>query len=95
MSAAASLMPDVAYRHALRERSFATGLSMAVTDREDVISAAEFGHTDEAAGLPVTEDTLFQIGSITEGFMCALLLRARDGGLVDLDRPVTIVVHEA
>ena len=89
MSAATSLVLDGVCREALHHRSFATGLSMAVTDRAEVLSSGAFGHTDETAGRPVTVDTLFQIGSITKGLTCALLVRARDAGLLDLDRPVT------
>ncbi|WP_328608993.1 beta-lactamase family protein [Amycolatopsis sp. NBC_00345] len=89
MSAATSLVLDGVCREALHHRSFATGLSIAVTDREEVLTSGVFGHTDGTAGRPVTEDTLFQIGSITKGLTCALLLRARDAGLIDLDSPVT------
>ncbi|WP_410598744.1 serine hydrolase domain-containing protein [Amycolatopsis sp. lyj-90] len=89
MSAAASFVPDEVCRKTLCDLSFATGLSVAVTDREEVVSSGVFGHADQAAGSPVTGDTLFQIGSITKGMTCVLLLRARDAGLVDLDSPVT------
>lgn len=80
---------DEVCRKVLYEGSFATGLSVAVTDREETVTSGVFGRADEAAGSPVTEDTLFQIGSITKGFTCVLLVRARDAGLLDLDAPVT------
>ncbi|WP_033288890.1 serine hydrolase domain-containing protein [Amycolatopsis jejuensis] len=89
MRAPASPALDQACRTALHERSFATGLSMAVTDRDTVLAAGTFGLADQAAGLPVTGDTLFQIGSISKAFTAVLLLQARDTGLVDLDHPVT------
>ncbi|WP_406636806.1 serine hydrolase domain-containing protein [Amycolatopsis sp. WGS_07] len=78
-----------ACRSALHEQSFAAGLSMAVTGRDGILVSGAFGHADLAAARPATEDTLFQIGSISKGMTAALLLRARDAGLVDLDRPVT------
>ncbi|ATY14092.1 serine hydrolase [Amycolatopsis sp. AA4] len=80
---------DQACRTALHEKSFAVGLSMAVTDRDGILASGAFGHADLAAALPTAEDTLFQIGSISKGLTAALLLRARDAGLVDLDKPVT------
>ncbi|WP_409463059.1 serine hydrolase domain-containing protein [Amycolatopsis sp. GA6-003] len=78
-----------ACRTVLHEKSFAGGLSMAVTDRDGILASGAFGHADLAAARPTTEDTLFQIGSISKGMTAALLLRARDAGLVDLDRPLT------
>lgn len=83
----ASVLDDACAK-ALREGSFATGLSAAVTDRDGVTWSSTHGLTDAAAERPVTPDTLFQIGSITKGFTCALLLQAHDAGLVDLDHPV-------
>ncbi|WP_116199735.1 serine hydrolase domain-containing protein [Amycolatopsis circi] len=78
-----------ACRTALHEKSFAVGLSMAVTGRDGILASGAFGHADLAAAKPTSEDTLFQIGSISKGMTSALLLRAGDAGLVDLDRPVT------
>ncbi|MFD2470160.1 serine hydrolase domain-containing protein [Amycolatopsis silviterrae] len=84
--------PEALYRActtALHDQSFAAGLSMAVTGRDGILASGAFGHADLAAARPATEDTLFQIGSISKSMTAALLLRARAAGLVDLDRPVT------
>jgi CubicO group peptidase (beta-lactamase class C family) len=74
---------------ALRTASFAGGLQAALTDGNGRTTATAAGSADLAARVPVGPATLFEIGSISKGFTCALLLRAREDGLVDLDAPVT------
>jgi CubicO group peptidase (beta-lactamase class C family) len=70
------------------EASFATGLSVALVDATGDTRAATFGYADLAAKAPVLPSTLFEIGSISKSFTCALLQRAREAGLLDLDHPV-------
>lgn len=79
---------EAAAEQALRS-SRATGLSVAVTGPGGAVSAAAHGLADAAAGRAVSGDTLFEIGSISKAFTCAILLMARDAGLLDLDQPVT------
>lgn len=73
---------------ALRDASFAAGLSIALVDASGRIATGQHGFADLAAERPVTADTQFEIGSISKSFTSALLLQARDDGLVDLDQPV-------
>jgi CubicO group peptidase (beta-lactamase class C family) len=40
-------------------------------------------------GHPLTADTRFRIGSVTKTFTAALVMQARDEGLLDLDRPLS------
>jgi D-alanyl-D-alanine carboxypeptidase len=42
------------------------GLALAVTDREGSLKESVYGLADLAARTPVTEDTLLQIGSISQ-----------------------------
>jgi CubicO group peptidase (beta-lactamase class C family) len=42
---------------------------------------------DIASGTPVTEDTVFRIGSITKTFTAIAVLQLWEQGLVDLDAP--------
>ncbi|MEM7114820.1 MAG: serine hydrolase domain-containing protein [Chloroflexota bacterium] len=50
---------------------------------------ASFGVTNIDHPLPVTADTLFQIGSITKTFTATLMMRLVEQGLLDLDAPLT------
>jgi CubicO group peptidase (beta-lactamase class C family) len=45
------------------------------------------GLADIASRTPVTEDTVFRIGSITKTFTATAVLQLREQGLVDLDAP--------
>lgn len=50
--------------------------------------AAGFGVTSVENPLPVTPDTLFQIGSITKTFVATAVMRLVEDGKLDLDAPV-------
>ncbi len=47
------------------------------------------GFADAVEEVPVTADTLFQIGSITKVFTATLVCKLHEEGLVDLDAPVS------
>ena len=49
---------------------------------------AGFGVTSVENPLPVTPDTLFQVGSITKTFTATALMMLREAGKVDLDTPI-------
>ena len=49
---------------------------------------AAFGTTSLDHPLPVTEDTLFQIGSITKTFVATAIMRLVEAGKLELDKPV-------
>jgi len=65
------------------------GMALALTDREKLLHLATYGFSDVAAQTPVTESTLFEIGSISKSFTSVALMQLREQGLVDLHRPVT------
>jgi CubicO group peptidase (beta-lactamase class C family) len=50
--------------------------------------AQGFGVTSVAHGLPVTVDTLFQIGSTTKTVCATVVMRLVEGGKLELDAPV-------
>lgn len=55
---------------------------------EDRESVAAFGVTSLDHPLPVTEDTLFQIGSITKTYVATAVMRLVEMGKLDLDQPI-------
>lgn len=68
------------------------GAQMAIYDGRQV---REFvtGYRDLELGLPVTRDTLFQIGSTTKVFSASLVMSLVDAGQLDLDIPVHQYIH--
>src|ERR1700722_5247110 len=64
-----------------------TGAQLAIFDGQNVREFAT-GYRNRELGLPVTHDTLFQIGSTTKVFNAALILSLVDGRKLDLDVPV-------
>jgi CubicO group peptidase (beta-lactamase class C family) len=63
------------------------GAVVALTDGESVVEVAH-GVTSLRTKVPVTTDTVFQIGSITKLFTASLIMALVDQGKVDLDAPV-------
>ena len=60
-------------------------VGMYVDGQEHVIG---LGKTSIEHPLPVTPDTLFQIGSITKPMVATALMRLTESGQLDLDAPV-------
>lgn len=63
------------------------GVSVAVWHGDDVFSAG-FGVTSVDHPLPVTADTLFQVGSISKTVTATLIMQLVESGKLDLDVPV-------
>src|SRR5688572_21504606 len=55
---------------------------------------AGFGVTSIENPLPVTPDTLFQVGSISKTFTGTLLMQLAEHGKIDLDAPVRKYLKE-
>jgi CubicO group peptidase (beta-lactamase class C family) len=66
----------------------AAGVAVAVVDRNKVVLAKGFGYKDYAKRTPVTENTLFAIGSCSKAFTSSLLGLLVKEGKLDLDKPV-------
>ena len=66
----------------------AAGVSIAVVEKGKVVYTGGFGYRDFDKKLPVTENTLFGIGSCTKAFTASILGMLVKEGKVDLDKPV-------
>jgi CubicO group peptidase (beta-lactamase class C family) len=64
------------------------GAAVAVVQGDKVILLKGYGYRDLEKQLPVTQDTLFAIGSITKSFTVTTLGMEMDEGKVDWDKPV-------
>ncbi|MCB0668489.1 MAG: serine hydrolase [Saprospiraceae bacterium] len=64
------------------------GISIAVVEKDKVIFAGGFGFRDWENKLPVTQHTLFAIGSCTKAFTASMLGMLVKEGKLDLDQPV-------
>ncbi len=79
-----SLVEFVNQKHA---ESRIPGLSLGIF-HNGVMRAQGFGVTNIDHPLPVTETTLFQIGSITKTFTGTLIMRLVEQGKLALDAPI-------
>ena len=69
------------------------GACVGVLHDGEMVTAAT-GRANVATGTEVTDDTVFQIGSITKVYTATLVLQLVDEGLVDLDTPVATYVPD-
>ncbi|MGD9676206.1 MAG: serine hydrolase domain-containing protein [Candidatus Bipolaricaulia bacterium] len=65
------------------------GLSLAVTTRDGLVATRTYGLANADRGDPVTDETLFQIGSITKHITATACLRLAEQGRLDIQAPVT------
>ena len=65
-----------------------TGAAVAVIYEDEIVFAQGFGYRDAEAGLPVTTETLFHIGSTNKSMTAMLTAILVDEGYFDWDTPV-------
>jgi len=78
---------ETTLRRAIR-RHGVPGASVAVLKGRRVVAQAAAGVTNVDTQVPVTTDTVFQIGSITKVFTATLVMQLVDDGLLSLDTPI-------
>jgi CubicO group peptidase (beta-lactamase class C family) len=66
----------------------APGVTIAVVEKNKVVYTGGFGYRDYEKKLPVTENTLFAIGSCTKAFTASMIGMLVKEGKVDIDKPV-------
>ncbi len=64
------------------------GLSLALVDKQGVITVRSYGYADVARRAPVTPATRFEIGSISKSFTTIALMQLRDEGRFDPSQPI-------
>ncbi len=64
------------------------GVAMAIVKNDRILLAKGFGYRDVAKQQPVTENTLFAIGSCTKAFTTMAIAMLVEEGVVDWDKPV-------
>ncbi len=79
---------DAAVRRSMEEHR-TPGLALAVTSRDRLLFHRTYGFADLKLETPVTEATLFQIGSISKSFTAIALMQLADAERFDPMAPVT------
>lgn len=88
-SAAAALDGFDAQVDKIREAWQVPGIAIAIVKGGEIIYAKGFGYRDLDKKLPVSENTLFPIGSSTKAFTTFVLASLAEEGKFDWDKPVT------
>lgn len=65
-----------------------------ITDSKETRYLRAFGQADAVAGVPMHEDSLFQIASMTKALTSAAALQLVERGQLDLDAPVGSILPE-
>jgi CubicO group peptidase (beta-lactamase class C family) len=66
----------------------APGLTLAIANREGTLRISTYGFADTKVKIPVKNDTMFQIGSVSKSFVGLALLQLSDEGKLDLNKPI-------
>jgi CubicO group peptidase (beta-lactamase class C family) len=87
LASAGSFVDELVARNVTEHRT--AGVALAVTSPDKLLLQASYGFADLGSRQPVSDETLFQIGSVTKAFTAVLLLQLVDDGRLSLDRPIT------
>lgn len=64
------------------------GVAIGIVNGEEVLMLKGYGHRNVEKKLPVTENTLFAIGSTTKAMTAVTVCQLVDDGLLELDQPL-------
>lgn len=71
-----------------------TGVSIAVVSNNKIIWAEGFGESNRKKGIPASEKTIYELGSISKLITGASIMQLKEKGLLDLDAPITDYIPE-
>jgi len=80
---------------ALMEAFSVAGMTVAVVDVDNDFTWVQgFGYANAETGAPVTEHTLFNIGSTAKVFTAVAIMQLVEDGILDLDEPIVTYLPE-
>ncbi|WP_068774888.1 cyclic peptide export ABC transporter [Paenibacillus sp. FJAT-26967] len=71
------------------KKSDIPGLSVVIVNGSDTLYQKSFGYADVKNDVPVTPETLFELGSTSKAFTALAVLQLEEKGLLNLNDPVT------
>lgn len=84
---------DTVFARVLKEWN-AAGFAVAVVEKDSIVYAKGFGYKDYENKQPVTENTLFAIGSCSKAFTSSLIGLLQKDGKLEYDKPVREYIPE-
>lgn len=72
----------------LMEKARIPGLQVALIRNGKVVWRHSFGIKNATTGAPVTDETIFEAASLTKPFFAYAVMKMKDEGLIDLDKPL-------
>src|SRR5690242_18070493 len=79
---------DTAIENALARQRIVGAVVLVARDGEIVYRRAA-GHADREQDVPMREDAIFRLSSVTKPFVATAALKLADDGTIDLSAPVT------
>lgn len=67
----------------------APGMTLALADRNGLLRGSQYGFADLKAGVKVSPQTLFEIGSVSKSFVGIAIVQLSEEGKLDLHKPVS------
>lgn len=78
----------------IMETHSARGMAVAVIDCNDTVYQDFMGYRDAERKLPIDENTLFGLASVTKSFTALCMMQLAERGAIDLNAPVSSYVPE-
>ena len=75
-------------------RAGVPGLSIALIDAQGTVWSRGFGYADVERRIPVTDQTIYGIGSVTKLFTAIGIMQGVEQGRIDLNAPLSAYVPE-